>query len=563
MTNKKPSLDILDTDVLVVGGGGAGMMAALAIAQQGCRVTLVDKGIPSKGCATLMAKQMAAAGPWSYPQDSPEKHMQDTLASGCYINNRALVQVFVTQAASTIEELERMGMLFEREASGKGFFPGGQPAGHSYPRSLTYKETSGKMVIDALRRQAMRRGIQMVPDVLTIRLLVEENQIRGAVCWNITRGEIEVIQSKAIVLATGGCGQLYPMTSNPDQSTGDGYILGFEAGAELTDMEMFQFYPVSMVYPKFLRGLNINFPGKLLNSRMERFMEKVDPVNLEHVTRDKLSQAIYREIKKGLHTAHGGVYLEASNFDPELYQKRFPTEYRYCLEAGIDLKKDRVEVAPAAHFMMGGIKVGPDCRTNIRGLFAAGEVTGGLHGANRLANNALMEIFVFGKIAGTHAGAFAREEKEKVPPRGLVEDAKREIQFLFRPKKDAIRGFALKGILRELMWDKVGVIKNMPMLEEGIERFQEMRESLLPRLGVDVSHKKYNHDIVEALEARAMVKLGLLMAQSATMRKESRGAHALEGYPQQDDQQYLKNVVARRKANGDGEFMLVPVPGAS
>jgi len=144
-----------------------------------------------------------------------------------------------------------------------------------------------------------------------------------------------------------------------------------------------------------------------------------------------------------------------------------------------------------------------------------------------------------------------------------VEDAKREIQFLFRPKKDAIRGFALKGILRELMWDKVGVIKNMPMLEEGIERFQEMRESLLPRLGVDVSHKKYNHDIVEALEARAMVKLGLLMAQSATMRKESRGAHALEGYPQQDDQQYLKNVVARRKANGDGEFMLVPVPGAS
>jgi fumarate reductase (CoM/CoB) subunit A len=563
MTIKKPSLDILDTDVLVVGGGGAGMMAALAVTQQGCRVTLVDKGIPSKGCATLMAKQMAAAGPWSYPQDSPEKHMQDTLASGCFINNLALVQVFATQAASTIEDLERMGMLFEREVSGKEFFPGGQPAGHSYPRSLTYKETSGKMVIDALRRQAMRRGIQMVPDVLTIRLLVEENQIRGVVCWNIARGEINLIQSKSVILATGGCGQLYPMTSNPDQSTGDGYILGFEAGAELTDMEMFQFYPVSMVYPKFLRGLNINFPGRLLNTRMERFMEKVDPVNLEHVTRDKLSQAIYREIKKGLHTPHGGVYLEASNFDPELYQKRFPTEYRYCLEAGIDLKKDRVEVAPAAHFMMGGIKIGPDCRTEIRGLFAAGEVTGGLHGANRLANNALMEIFVFGKIAGDNAGAFAREEKGKPPARGLVEDARREIQFLFQPKKDAIRGFELKGILRELMWDKVGVIKDMPTLKEGIERFQEIRESLIPKLGVDVSHKKHNHDIVEALEARAMATLGLLMAQSATMRKESRGAHALEGYPQQDDQQYLKNVVARRKVNGEGEFRLVPVPGAS
>ena len=255
MTIKSSSLTILVTDVLVVGGGGAGMMAALGASPKDCRVALVDKGIPSKECATLMAKQLAAAGPWSYPHDSPEKHMEDTLTSGCFINNRDLVQVFVTQAASTIEDLERMGMLFEREGSGKGFFPGGQPAGHSYPRSLGYKETTGKMIVDALRRQAIRRGIRMIPDILTIRLLVEGNQVRGVACWNIASGEIEVIQSKAVVLATGGCGQLYPMTSNPDQSTGDGYILGFEAGAELTDMEMFQFYPVSMVYPKFQADL--------------------------------------------------------------------------------------------------------------------------------------------------------------------------------------------------------------------------------------------------------------------------------------------------------------------
>jgi fumarate reductase (CoM/CoB) subunit A len=562
MTFQKQLAEILETDVLVVGGGGAGMMAALKARQKGCRVTLVDKGIPSRECATLMAKQMSAAGSWSYPHDSPERHMQDTLASGCFINNRALVRVFVTEAPSTIEDLERMGMLFERDAPGKTFLSGGQPPGHSYARCLGYKETTGKMAVDALRRQAMRDGVQMIPDVLTTRLLVEENQIRGVACWNVAKGEMDLIQAKAVVLATGGCGQLYPMTSNPEQSTGEGYILGFEAGAELINMEMFQFYPVSMVYPKFLRGLNINFQGRLLNARMERFMEKVDPVNLENVTRDKLSQAIYREIKKGLNTPHGGVYLEASNFDPELYLKRFPTEYRYCLEAGIDLKKDLVEVAPAAHFMMGGIKIGPDCRTNLKGLFPAGEVTGGLHGANRLANNALTEIFVFGKIAGQNAGAFALEEKGKRLVHGLTEDAKREIELLFQPKKDAIRGFELKGILRELMWDKVGVIREMPKLKEAEEKLREIGEFLLPKLGVDLSHKRYNHDIVEALEAMAMAKLSLLIVQSASMRKESRGAHFLEDYPQQDDEQYLRNVVVRRKADGEGEFRLASVTGA-
>ena len=222
MTLKGYPSEILNTDVLVVGGGGAGMMAALEASQKGCRVTVVDKGIPSRECATLMAKQLAAAGPWSYPDDSPEKHSQDTLASGGFINNRSLVKVFVTEASSTIQVLESMGMLFERDASGKTFLSGGQPPGHSYPRSLTYKETTGKMIIAALRRQAMIKGIQMLPDILTTRLLVEDNRVKGALCWNIASGEMKLIFSKAVVLSTGGCGQLYPMTSNPEQSTGEG-----------------------------------------------------------------------------------------------------------------------------------------------------------------------------------------------------------------------------------------------------------------------------------------------------------------------------------------------------
>jgi fumarate reductase (CoM/CoB) subunit A len=563
LTIKKRSETLIETDVLVVGGGGAGLMAALEARQKGCRVTLVDKGIPSKSCATLMAKQLASAGPWSYPHDSPEKHLQDTLASGCFINNRALVQTFVTQAASTIDTLERMGMLFEREPSGEGFLPGGQLAGHSYPRSLGYKETTGKMIVDALRREAMRRGVLLVPDTLVTRLLVEDGQVRGVVGWNIARGEIDLIQSKALILATGGCGQLYPVTSNPEQATGEGYILGFEAGAELIDLEMFQFYPVSMVHPKFLRGLNLNFRGRLLNARMERFMEKADPVNLENVTRDKLSQGIYQQIKKGLSAPHGGVYLGASDFDPEVYRKRFPTEYRYCLEAGIDLEKDLVEVAPAAHFMMGGIKIDPDCQTRIRGLFAAGEVTGGLHGANRLANNALMEIFVFGKIAGKSAGAFALEENGKTPTHRFAEQATHEIELLFQPKKEGIRGWEVKRVLRELMWEKVGVIRETSQLNEAVGKLQEWKESLLPRLAVNLSHTKFNYDIVDAIEAAAMAKLGLLMAQSASMRRESRGAHALEGYPQQADQQYLKNIAVRKKTGGETEFRMISVTGAS
>ena len=553
---KKPPVDILDSDVLILGGGGAGMMAALAASQKGCRVTLVDKGIPGKQCATLMAKQLAASGPWSFPHDSPEKHRKDTLVSGCFINNRALVEVFVNQAASTIQELEAMGMLFEREASGKTFLSGGQPPGHSYPRSLTYKETTGRMIIDALRRQVVRREIQMLSDRLVTRLLVEDGMVRGASVWNVASGEMEFIQAKTIVLATGGCGQIYPITSNPEQSTGEGYVLGFEAGAALEDMEMFQFYPVSLVYPRFLRGLNINFRGRLLNSRMERFMEKIDPVNLENVTRDKLSQGVYREIKKGLSSPHGGVYLQAADFDPAYYQRRYPTEYGYCLEAGIDLKSDLVEVAPAAHFMMGGLRIDPRCRTDIEGLFAAGEVSGGLHGANRLANNALMEIFVFGKIAGQEAGGFAlRQETSSLSP-ASTDEAAAEIQQILEPKREAVRGVQFKEMIRPIMWEKVGVIRRLSELKEGIERLKEIQETLVPKLGADLSHKTYNRDILEALEARSMVRLALLIAQSASIRRESRGAQYLEDVPEQNDRDYLKNVVVRKGAGRQAEFSL-------
>jgi len=559
MTIKKQPTGVLHTDVLVVGGGGAGLMAALEASNNGCKVTLVDKGIPSRECATLMAKQLAATGPWFYPYDSPEKHMQDTLKSGCFINNMQLVNTFVNQAASTILYLEEMGMFFQRDHPGRTPLSGGQPPGHSYPRSLFYGEITGKMIIDTLRRNALKKEIMFLPDILVIRLLVEDGKIKGVASWNVAEGEVQIIAAKAVILATGGCGQLYPITSNPIQSTGDGYILGFEAGAELIDMEMFQFYPISLVYPQFIRGLNINIRGKLLNSRMERFMEKIDPLNLENVTRDKLSQAIYSEIKKGLNTIHGGVYLDATGFEPVIYEKKYPTEYNYCLDAGFDLKKDLVEVAPAAHFMMGGIRIDIRCRTSVKGLFAAGEVVGGLHGANRLANNALMEIFVFGKIAGENAREFAMKEEIYSPSRGLIEMAEKEIKAILRPKKNLIRGFHLKQILHHLMWDKVGVIREISQLKEVIEKLQEINEICLKKLGTSTSNKKYNRDLVEALEAFSMAKLALIIAQSSLIRKESRGALYIRDYPNQDDDRYLKNVIITKNADEEAEFKLIPV----
>ncbi len=559
MTIKEQQEDVLETDVLVIGGGGAGMMAALEANKNGCKVILVDKGIPTRECATLMAKQLAATGPWSYPHDSPERHMQDTLQSGCFINNMELVNVFVNQAAPTILCLEEMGMLFKRDQSGKTFLSGGQPPGHSYPRSLFYEEITGKMILDTLRRNALKKGIMIFPDIIVSRILVEDNKVKGVVSWNAAKGKIQIIIAKAVILATGGCGTLYPVTSNPIQSTGDGYILGFEAGAELLDMEMFQFYPISLVYPEFLRGLNINIRGRLLNSRMERFMQKIDPVHLENVTRDKLSQAVYGEIKKGLNTVHNGVYLDASGFELEIYEKKYPTEYKYCLEAGFDLKKDLVEVAPAAHFMMGGVKINSCCHTSVDGLFATGEVAGGLHGANRLANNALMEIFVFGKIAGQNAREFALREESAPPSRGSIEEAEKKIKGLLEPKKDLIRGFHLKQILRHIMWNKVGVIRQISQLKEGIEKLQGINVICLKKLGASTTNKKYNRDFIEALEALSMAKLALIIAQSALVRKESRGAHYLEDYPEQNNKQYLKNVITTKKADREAEFKLIPV----
>jgi len=559
MTIKKKPVDVVKTDVLVIGGGGAGMMAALEAHNNGCEGILVDKGIPSRECATIMAKQLAAAGPWSYPFDSPEKHMRDTLESGCFINNMELVDLFVNQAAPTILCLEEMGMLFQRDQSGETFLSGGQPPGHSYPRSLFYGEITGKMIIDTLRRNALKQGITLLSDILVTRLLVEDARVKGALAWNVAHGDIQVLLANAVILATGGCGQLYPITSNPLQSTGEGYCLGFEAGAELMDMEMFQFFPISLVYPEFLRGLNMNIRGRLLNSNMERFMEKTDPVHLENVTRDKLAQAVYWQIKKGLHTTHGGVYLDASGFAPEVYDKQYPTEYNYCLEAGLDLKKDLVEVAPASHFMMGGVKIDTSCRTSVKGLFAAGEVAGGLHGANRLANNALMDIFVFGKIAGKNAREAALQEKIEPPSREVIEEAVQEINSVMQPKKEVVRGYHIKQKVRHLMWSKVGVIKEVSHLQEGIEKLKHINEVDIINLGITTSSKAFNRDIVEALEALSMAKLALIIAKSALMRKESRGAHYMEDYPFQDDERYVKNVVAIKNSNGTAEFALVPV----
>lgn len=544
----------LETSVLVIGGGAAGGRAAIAANKLGMDVLLIDKGFIGRSGATSISIGGIAAV--ADPQDTPEAHFRDTIIGGEFLNNQHLVEIMVNEGPEKVFELEKYGMMFMR--TDDGGFRLGQSGGHTYPRILFefYPDKVGQAIMRALKSELIKRRIPFLEEVYVIDLLTDDSKVVGAVALDLKSGDLVVISAKATVLATGGAGQLNgwdsvsAITTNPIQNTGDGHAMAFRAGAELLDMEFVQYMPMGFVYPRILHGVGIGEPGfesmvlkaKLFNAKGERFMKYYEPERLERTTRDKLTRAILTEIREGRGTEHGGVYYDYTE-NPTYPQER---PYRYMLftkYCRVDPTRQWVEGAPTWHYFMGGVKINERCETSLPGLYAAGEVAGGIHGANRLGGNSLLDTQVFGERAGHYAARYAMEQRSVEINQEQVEKIEGLIDTL-TSNREGTRPVKIRRKIQMIVWKKIGPFRDNEGLKTAIKELEEVKKEA-NEMRVTKSKLRYNIEIIEALETLNMLCVAEIIARAALMRKESRGAHYREDYPQRDDDHWLRNIKIR------------------
>ena len=557
------SYETTSCDVLIVGAGGAGMRAAIESFDKEAKTLLVCKSLLGKAHTVMAEGGIAAALANIDPQDNWKIHFSDTIVEGQQLSNWRIAEIFAKEAPERVIELEYYGALFDRTEDGKIMQ---RPFGaHSYRRLCYIGDRTGLELIRTLEDQVLKRNIPYMDETEITWIFKDPatGAVSGALAIKITTGELLLIKCKAIILATGGCGKVYAVTSNSWESTGDGIALAYRAGAELMDMEMIQFHPTGMIYPAGVRGMLITEAvrgegGILTNAKGERFMEKYDPKRLDLSARDVVSRSIYTEIQEGRGTPNGAVYLDIRHLGAERIKEKLPSMYYQFLEfAGIDITKQKMEVAPTVHYQMGGIRVVPDtCETNIHGLFAAGEVACGLHGGNRLGGNSLSDILVFGRRAG-----LAASEYIKNTPQGEVagQDLSGEIKRILAPFKslNGANPFDLKDRIAATMWKYVGIVRNEIDLRKGLEEIGliKLDSKNLQAKGA----RAFNQSWADSMAVWNMVLDCEAIIRSALTRKESRGAHTRSDYPKKDDANWMVNIITKQK---DGQMIqeVVPVP---
>jgi succinate dehydrogenase / fumarate reductase flavoprotein subunit len=496
------------------------------------------------------------------PKDGWEVHFSDTIVEGQYLSNWRMAEIFAKEAIERVYELERYGALFDRTPEGKV----SQRAfgAHTYRRLCHIGDRTGLEMIRTLQDQVIARGIPFMDEVAVTRVIREANTGRAAaaVAIHIRTGKLILFRFKAVILATGGCGKVYQVTSNSYESTGDGVAIAYNAGAELMDMEMIQFHPTGMIYPAGVRGMLVTEAvrgegGILTNALGERFMSKYDPKRMELSARDVVARAIYSEITAGRGTKSGAVYLDISHRGADYIKKKLPSMYDQFLEfAGIDITKQKMEVAPTVHYQMGGIRVDPETgETTVKGMYAAGEVACGLHGGNRLGGNSLSDILVFGK----RAGAAAAEASLGLATLEIAEsDIDGEIARLMGPLERTLGAnpFFLKEEIARTMWKHVGIVRNEAGLKQGLKELEEIgkeaKEVTAP------GPRGYNQAWLESLQVWDMLVCSEAIIRSALERKESRGAHARSDYPSREDK-WLANIITVQRS-GEMVHEIRPVP---
>jgi len=581
------SFDTYEYDVLVIGAGGAGLRASIEAAANGVSVGLVCKSLLGKAHTVMAEGGIAAALSNVDDRDNWKVHFTDTLRGGQYLNNWRMAELHAKEAPDRVRELESWGALFDRTKDGRilqrNF------GGHKYPRLAHVGDRTGLEMIRTLQDHGIHQGIQVHMECTIITLLKDGEAISGAFGYDRERGRFILFRSKAVILATGGIGRAFKITSNSWEYTGDGHALAYNAGAELMDMEFVQFHPTGMIWPPSVRGILVTEGvrgegGILTNKEGKRFMfsdipdlyknqtadneeegwrytqgDKNARRPPELLTRDHVARCIMREIREGRGSPHNGVFLDISWIKKRMsnsedhIRKKLPQMYHQFKKlADIDITKEAMEVGPTTHYMMGGVRVDADTQmSNVPGLFAAGECGAGLHGANRLGGNSLSDLLVFGKRAGEFAAEYAKKQKQGAIDESQVNDVAKASLLPFERSKGE-NPFHVQQDLQEMMQNLVGIVRKEAELLQAREELSKLWERAK---NVWVSgNREFNPGWHTALDLQNLLLVSQAITIAALERKESRGAHFREDYPQKSEKNGKFNIVIRRGKDGSMEM---------
>ena len=522
------------SNVLIIGSGGAGLRAAIEAKQLGMEVTVLGKRQRTDVHTVLAAGGINAAFGNVDKEDSWEQHFADTYIEGYGLSEPEVVELMAKEAPDLVTEIDSWGANFAKLDNGnidQRFF-----GAHTYRRTCYSGDYTGRSILFALINKAKSLDIPIHDSQYVSDLLVEDNVCFGAMAFDIQSGERTVYLADSVIIAAGGHTRLWRKSSSRrNENTGDGFYLGLKAGCKLSDMEMVQFHPTGMVIPEDMAGTLVTEAvrgegGKLLNSDGERFMEKYDKERMELSTRDRVAMANYTEIVEGRGSPNGGVFLDISHKGKDFIIEKLPRMYRQFLDTlMIDISKSPMEVSPTAHYSMGGIVVSPkEHWTGVEGLFAAGEVTAGLHGANRLGGNSLAEILIFGKRAGAAASKRSEEINTHIRSKKIIEKAHENLNSSIKNGSEVAR--PLQRALRNIMWENGGVVKNEEKLKEGLKKIEDLKEAS-KNLDVRPDSEGYQ-DLMLAFDLEASIVSSEATLLSALNRRESRGAHQREDFPE-------------------------------
>jgi succinate dehydrogenase / fumarate reductase, flavoprotein subunit len=550
--------ETVETDVLIVGAGGAGLRGAVAAAEAGARVVVVCKSLLGKAHTVMAEGGVAAALHNVAYQDTWEVHFADTMKGGKLINDWRMAEIHAKESPERVLELERWGAVFDRTWQGRIHQ---RPFGaHTYPRLAHIGDRTGLELIRTLQDRAVHTaGVDVHMETTVFKLLKSDERIAGALAYRRSDGSLILYRCAALLLASGGAGKMYRVTSNSWESTGDGTALAYDAGAELRDMEMVQFHPTGMVWPTGVRGILVTEGvrgegGVLRNKEGERFMERYDHERMELSSRDIVARAINSEILAGRGTPHGGAFLDITHRKPEFIKRKLPSMYEQFLKlAKVDITKQPMEVAPTIHYAMGGVHVDPESgASTVAGLFAAGEVASGLHGANRLGGNSLSDLLVFGKRAGAAAAEAALGGTPKVKPEIDSTQVDEAIASLLAPlsRPAGESPFKLQAEIQDVVSQHAPIVRDGSVLAAGLAKIQDIGERA-ERCGTGGSETRvFNPGWHTASDIRSMLVNAEALLRSALERKESRGAHARSDYPKTDEHLGRVTFVVEKTADG-------------
>ncbi len=548
-------------DVLIIGAGGAGLRAAIEALAQGASVGVVCKPLLGKAHTVMAEGGIAAAMANVDTADSWKTHFRDTMRGGKFLNNWRVAQLHAQESPDRVRELEQWGALFDRTETGdilqRAF------GGHTFKRLCHVGDRTGLEMIRTLQDRGVQQGIDVYMECTVTRLLTDGGCVAGAFAYWRETGRLIVFKAKSIVIATGGIGKAWRVTSNSWEYTGDGMALAYEAGAELMDMEFVQFHPTGMVWPPGVQGILVTEAvrgegGILRNKLGERFMEKYDPKRMELSTRDVVARSIYTEVREGRGTEHGGAFLDISHKPAEYVKKKLPSMYHQFKElADVDITREPMEVGPTCHYMMSGIRVDAEtAQSTVPGLFAAGEAAAGLHGANRLGGNSLSDLLVFGRRAGLAASEYATRASAPSLDDSQIAQAEKELLAPFS-NTGAESPYAVHRDLQEVMQNLVGIFRTEEDLKKALAELEKLK-TRAAKAGVEGS-RLFNPGWHLTYDLKSMLVVSEAVALSALARTESRGAHSRIDHPNLDSVWEKKhNIIVRE--SGAMERRESPIP---